>query len=56
MNKHEAANEIAKSIPPVTIAAATVSGWTLNDWVLVATLVYVVLQIAHLLYKWFKGK
>ena len=52
----DAANEAAKAIPPVAVVAATASGMTLNDWVLVVTLIYLVLQIAHLLFKWYRGK
>lgn len=46
------AAEAAKATPPITVVGATVAGFPLNDLVLAATLVYVVLQTAFLLYKW----
>jgi len=54
--KQELAAEGARAIPPVTVVAATVTGWTLNDWVLVLTVVYLVLQIGRLIYLWFREK
>ena len=46
--------EAMKAAPPVTVAGATVAGIQVNDLILWATLVYVVLQIAFLLYRWHK--
>jgi hypothetical protein len=37
----------AKSAPPATIACLT-----LNEWVAIATIAYIVLQTAHLVWKW----
>lgn len=42
----------AKSGPPVAVTALSVAGVGLQDWVLIVTLVYVVLQSAYLLWKW----
>ena len=46
--------EAAKAAPPVAITTAvTVGGLTLNEWVAVATLLYIVLQSGWLVWKWF---
>jgi len=50
--KTDIAAEVAKAAPPVTVAGATLAGVTVNDLILWATLVYLVLQIAFLLYRW----
>lgn len=54
MDRANLAAEGMKAAPPVAVSAASVVGMTLNDAVLVATLVYVVLQAAFLLYRWAK--
>lgn len=58
MTNHEHYNELAvataKMSPPITVAAATVAGASLQDWVLAATLVYTVLQIVLLVRKTWK--
>lgn len=47
--------ETMKAAPPVGVSAvAAVSGWDLNHWVALATLVYIGLQVAHLLWKWWR--
>lgn len=50
-NYNELAVAAAKLSPPLTIAAVTVAGATLQDWVLTATLLYTVLQIGLLVRK-----
>ena len=52
--KSDIATEVAKATPPVTVAGATVAGVQVNDLILWATLVYIVLQIGFLLYRWHK--
>lgn len=52
MDRANLAAEVTKAAPPVAVSAASVSGVTLNDLVLLATLGYVVLQAAFLLYRW----
>lgn len=52
--KADLTSEAMKAAPPVTVAGATVAGIQVNDLILWATLVYVVLQIAFLLYRWHK--
>jgi hypothetical protein len=50
--KSDIVSEVAKATPPVTVAGATVAGVQVNDLILWATLVYIVLQIGFLLYRW----
>lgn len=50
--KADIASEVAKATPPVTVAGATVAGVQIHDLILWATLVYLVLQIGFLLYRW----
>jgi hypothetical protein len=48
--KTEAAQQVAKATPAV--AGATIAGLTLNEWVAIATITYIVLQAGYLLWKW----
>lgn len=54
--KHELAETATaatlKAAPPVTVAAAVVSGVTLNTVVVLLTAVYLVVQIGYLVWKW----
>jgi hypothetical protein len=50
--KSDIVSEVAKATPPVTVAGATVAGVQVNDLILWATLVYIILQIGFLLYRW----
>lgn len=50
--KADLAAEAAKAAPPITVAGATVAGVQINDLILWATLLYLVLQIGFLLYRW----
>lgn len=54
--KNELAGEIgaasAKAAPPLAVAGASVSGWGVQEWMYAATFVYVVAQLAYLLWKW----
>lgn len=48
-----ASGAIAKSAPPLAVVAAVESGaFNMSFWVGAATLVYVVLQGAYLVWKW----
>lgn len=52
--KSDIASEAIKAAPPVAITTAvTVGGLTLNEWVAIATLLYIVLQSGWLVWKWF---
>jgi uncharacterized membrane protein len=46
--------EALRAAPPVTVAGATIAGVPLNDLILWATLLYLVLQIGFLLYRWWQ--
>jgi len=50
--KSDIVTEVAKAAPPVTVAGATIAGMQINDMILWATLLYLVLQIGFLLYRW----
>jgi hypothetical protein len=53
--KQVIATETSKSAPPAAITGlAVVDAITLNEWVAIATIVYVGLQAAYLIYKWVK--
>lgn len=53
----EIAVEAMKAAPPVTIGALQLAGVSLSDWLLIATLLYTVLQIGFLLHdKWWKRR
>ena len=49
-NSHEMVSEALKSSPPVTVVSLALGGITLQDWVLIATLIYTLLQIGWLIY------
>jgi len=45
--------EALKATPPVAVTtAAAATGWDLNTWVGIATLIYIGLQGAYLIWKW----
>ncbi len=48
----DAATELAKAAPPISVGAYTLAGFTLNDWLTIATICYVVAQLAFLIYRW----
>lgn len=49
------ASEVAKATPPVAVTGAlTVLGMNLDTWVKVATLTYIVLQAAILIYNTYR--
>lgn len=54
----ELANEVgtaaAKVAPPITVAAASVTGWGVQDWMYAVTIAYVALQGAYLVWKWLR--
>lgn len=50
--KQEIITQAAKAVP--AIAGTTVASLTLNEWVAVATFIYVVIQIAFLIWRWVK--
>lgn len=46
---HDIANEAARAAPTLTVGGLTLFGVGLSDWVLLATLIYTVLQVFFLL-------
>lgn len=51
--KQEIVQEAVKAVPPVTVTGvAWVQGLTISDLVGYATLAYIVLQAAYLLWRW----
>lgn len=46
---HDMAVEAAKAAPPVTVVGMTLGGVSLQEWVLILTAVYTVLQIGFLI-------
>ena len=50
----EVAMAAAKLTPPITVTGMTLAGYTLQDWVLLATLAYTVLQICITVYRLYK--
>jgi hypothetical protein len=51
---HTLAAAAAKAAPPVVVSGATIAGVGVNEIVLWLTAVYLVIQIAHLAWKWCK--
>lgn len=43
-----------KSAPPVAVAAASVAGWSVQEWMYAGTLGYIVLQAGYLVWKWYR--
>jgi len=50
----EVSNAGAKLLPPAVVSVVSASGYTLQDWVFIATIGYLILQAVHLLWKWRK--
>lgn len=50
--KHEIADQVLRASPPFAVSlTAIIGGLTLNQWVAIATLVYIVLQAVVLIRK-----
>ena len=52
MNTNDVLQAAGKAAPPVAYVGARLVGLSLPDWVALATLVYIGLQVAHLLWRW----
>ena len=50
------ATSTGKVLPPLAVVGASVAGMTLQDWVMVATLFYTVVQTLWLIYRIFFGQ
>lgn len=52
---HDVGVAALKVAPPAAVAAASaIGGLTLQEWVYVVTIIYVVAQTAYLLFKWYR--
>lgn len=49
MLSHDTLAEASKAAPPVTVGGLTLVGVPLSDWLIIATLLYTVLQIVFLI-------
>jgi hypothetical protein len=49
-NAGEYITAVTKASPPVAVTGISLAGVSLNEWVLIATLLYTILQISFLLY------
>lgn len=55
-HKTDIVSEAAKAAPPVALLVVEkFAGLTLQDWVYIATLVYIALQAGWLLYRWWRA-
>lgn len=54
MNRVDLPNEALKATPPVTVLAAPLAGVTLGDVAAALAVAFLLLQIAHLVWKWRK--
>ncbi len=52
----EAGTAIAKMTPPAVVVTAQASGYTLQDWVSIATLAYLGLQALYLTWKFHRER
>ena len=50
----ESAVAAGKASIPIAVSGAAAAGLSLQEWVFIATLVYLGLQIAHLIFKWWR--
>tara|TARA_R100000049_G_C1894785_1_gene46667 strand:- start:440 stop:664 length:225 start_codon:yes stop_codon:yes gene_type:complete len=48
----DAISALGKTSPPVAVTTAMLAGLSLETWVAIATLSYIALQAAYLLWKW----
>lgn len=51
MNKDDILREAVASAPPASVATLTLAGVSLQDWVLIATLVWIVTQFGYFIYQ-----
>ena len=52
MNTSDVLQAGGKAAPPVLYIGVKLAGIALPDWVAMATLVYIGLQVAHLVWRW----
>ena len=56
MDNKEHISEVTKMTPPVTVGMADYFGFSLQDWMYIATILYIILQATVLIYKTFLKK
>jgi hypothetical protein len=49
-------NSLPFAVPPLGVSGALSLGVHIADWVQILTIVWLAVQILHLLYKWFSSK
>lgn len=49
-------NEVAKVLPPITVAGVTFLGFNLQEWVYITTIIYTTLQVVITLYGLYKER
>lgn len=49
MTNHDISIEAVKAAPPVTVVGLSLAGVSLQDWVLIITLIYTVLSLIFLI-------
>jgi hypothetical protein len=54
MNSNDVLQAAGKAAPPVAYVGVTLVGISLPDWVAIATLAYIGLQAAHLVWRWLR--
>jgi len=55
MSSQDVIEAAAKASPPMVYVGARLLGVSLPDWVAFFTLVYILLQTAHLLWRWWRA-
>lgn len=53
-SKEDVLREAVSSAPPISVAGLTLVGVSLQDWVLIATLLWITLQMAYFGYQRYK--
>lgn len=51
---HETTIAAAKAAPPAGVVLATLGGIAIQDWVFILTLIYLVVQIGYLIWRWLR--
>jgi hypothetical protein len=54
MTTHDVIKAGVEASPPALYVGVRLSGISMPDWVAIATLIYILLQTAHLLWRWFR--
>lgn len=54
MNNQDVIQAAGKAVPPVLYVGLRLGGISLPDWVAIGTLGYILLQSAHLVWKWLR--